>query len=48
VARGGQALFEYALILAPLALVVLVALTTLEGEVGNTMGNVANTVRNAT
>jgi Flp pilus assembly pilin Flp len=43
----GQTLVEYALILALVVLVVMVALTTLKGEVGHTMGNVANGISNA-
>jgi pilus assembly protein Flp/PilA len=44
----GQTLVEYALILALVAVVVLVALTTLKTQVGCTMGNVANGISNAT
>jgi len=42
--KGGQSLVEYALILALVAIVVITALTALGGKVGNTMGNVANTL----
>lgn len=40
----GQSLVEYALILALVAIVVIAALTTLGGEVGNQMGEVSNTL----
>ena len=40
----GQALVEYALILALVAVVVIVVLTTLGGHVSNTLNNVANAV----
>jgi len=46
--KGGQSLVEYALILALVAIVVIVALTALGGEASNAMGNVANTLDNAT
>lgn len=42
--RGGQSLVEYALILTLVALVAVTALTTLGGEAGNTMDNVATTM----
>lgn len=40
----GQSLVEYALILALVAIVVIAALTTLGGEVGNKMNEVSNTL----
>lgn len=42
----GQSLVEYALILALVAIVVIAALTTLGGEVGNKMNNVSGTLGN--
>jgi len=44
--REGQALVEYALILALIAIVVIVALHFLGGSVNNTLNNVANAVNN--
>lgn len=44
--KKGQALVEYALILALVAMVILASLTTLKEEVGNTIGEVSNTVGN--
>jgi len=44
----GQSLVEYALILALVALVVIVALTALGSHTSNAMGNVSNTLGNAT
>ncbi|MCY0907837.1 MAG: Flp family type IVb pilin [Sulfobacillus thermotolerans] len=44
--KDGQALVEYALILALIAIVVIVALTFLGGAVHNTLNNVANAVNN--
>jgi pilus assembly protein Flp/PilA len=44
--RDGQALVEYALILALVAIVVIGALKFLGGSAGNTLNNVANTVSN--
>jgi pilus assembly protein Flp/PilA len=46
--KKGQSLVEYALILALVAIVVIVALTALGGETQNAMQNVANTLGNAT
>jgi len=40
----GQALVEYALILALIAVVVIAALHFLGGDVGNTLNNVGNQV----
>ena len=45
--REGQALVEYALILALIAIVVIAVLHFLGGSVSNTIGNVANTVNGA-
>ncbi|MFW6044842.1 MAG: Flp family type IVb pilin [Planctomycetota bacterium] len=42
----GQSLVEYALILALVAIVVIAALTTLGGEVGNKTNEVSNTLGN--
>ncbi len=46
--KKGQSLVEYALILALVAIVVIVALTALGGHTENAMGNVANVLSNAT
>ncbi len=46
--KRGQSLVEYALILALVAIVVIVALTALGGHTQNAMSNVANTLANAT
>ena len=46
--KKGQSLVEYALILALVAIVVIVALTALGGQTESAMGNVANTLSNAT
>lgn len=46
--KKGQSLVEYALILALVAIVVIVALTALGDHTTNAMGNVANTLSNAT
>jgi pilus assembly protein Flp/PilA len=46
--KKGQSLVEYALILALVAIVVIVALTALGGQTQNAMQNVANTLGNAT
>jgi pilus assembly protein Flp/PilA len=46
--RKGQSLVEYALILALVAIVVIVALTALGDHTTNAMGNVANTLSNST
>ena len=46
--KKGQSLVEYALILALVAIVVIVALTALGGHTQNAMSNVANTLANAT
>jgi len=42
--REGQALVEYALILALIAIVVIAVLHFLGGSVSNTIGNIANNV----
>ena len=42
--QEGQALVEYALILALVAVVVIIALTFLGGAVSNTVSNVGNAV----
>jgi len=42
--RDGQAMVEYALILALIAIVVIVALHFLGGAVNNQLSNVANTI----
>ena len=42
--KKGQSLVEYALILALVAIVVIVALTALGGQAESAMGNVANTL----
>ncbi|WP_420802229.1 Flp family type IVb pilin [Sulfobacillus thermosulfidooxidans] len=44
--KDGQALVEYALILALIAIVVIVALTFLGHAVNNTVNNIANAVNN--
>ncbi len=44
--KEGQALVEYALILALIAIVVILALTFLGGAVNNTVNNIANAVNN--
>ena len=44
--KEGQALVEYALILALIAIVVILALTFLGGAVNNTVKNIANAVNN--
>ncbi|HBQ96422.1 MAG: Flp family type IVb pilin [Firmicutes bacterium] len=44
--KEGQALVEYALILALIAIVVILALTFLGGAVKNTVNNIANAVNN--
>ena len=44
--KEGQALVEYALILALIAIVVIAALTFLGGAVHNTVKNIANAVNN--
>jgi pilus assembly protein Flp/PilA len=44
--RGGQALVEYALILALVAIVVIAALHFLGGAASNTLNNVTNAVTN--
>lgn len=46
--KRGQSLVEYALILALVAIVVIVALTALGSHTQNAMSNVANTLANAT
>jgi len=46
--RKGQSLVEYALILALVAIVVIVALTALGGHTREAMSNVSNTLGNAT
>lgn len=46
--KKGQSLVEYALILALVAIVVIVALTALGSHTQNAMSNVANTLANAT
>jgi len=46
--RKGQSLVEYALILALVAIVVIVALTALGQHTSNAMSNVSNTLANAT
>jgi pilus assembly protein Flp/PilA len=46
--KKGQSLVEYALILALVAIVVIVALTALGGQTKNAMENVSNTLGNAT
>ena len=46
--KKGQSLVEYALILALVAIVVIVALTALGGESRNVMSNVSNALANAT
>lgn len=46
--KKGQSLVEYALILALVAIVVIVALTALGGETEKAMGNVANVLSNTT
>ena len=45
--KKGQSLVEYALILALVAIVVIVALTALGGHTENAMQNVANVLSNA-
>ncbi|AEJ41229.1 hypothetical protein TPY_3071 [Sulfobacillus acidophilus TPY] len=45
--QEGQALVEYALILALIAIVVIAVLHFLGGSVSNTIGNIANTVNGA-
>ncbi len=45
--KKGQSLVEYALILALVAIVVIVALTALGGHTENAMQNVANVLGNA-
>ena len=45
--KKGQSLVEYALILALVSIVVIVALTALGGHTENAMGNVANVLGNA-
>jgi pilus assembly protein Flp/PilA len=42
--KKGQSLVEYALILALVAIVVIVALTALGSHTSKAMGNVANTI----
>ncbi|CAB1128097.1 conserved protein of unknown function [Candidatus Hydrogenisulfobacillus filiaventi] len=42
--REGQAMVEYALIIALVAIVVIFALTTLGKNVNNTLTNIANSV----
>ena len=44
--KEGQALVEYALILALIAIVVILALTFLGHAVNNTVNNIANAVNN--
>ena len=44
--KKGQSLVEYALILALVAIVVIVALTALGGHTENAMTNVANALGN--
>jgi pilus assembly protein Flp/PilA len=44
--RRGQSLVEYALILALVAIVVIVALTALGGHTRDAMSNVSNTIGN--
>ena len=44
--KEGQAVVEYALILALIAIVVILALTFLGGAVKNTVNNIANAVNN--
>ena len=44
----GQSLVEYALILALVAIVLMVALTTLGGHAENAIGNISNEIGNAT
>ncbi|PSR25197.1 MAG: Flp family type IVb pilin [Sulfobacillus benefaciens] len=44
--KEGQALVEYALILALIAIVVILALTFLGHAVNNTVHNIANAVNN--
>jgi len=46
--KKGQSLVEYALILALVAIVVIVALTALGQHTSNAMSNVSNTLANAT
>jgi len=46
--KKGQSLVEYALILALVAIVVIVALTALGSHTEKAMSNVANTLANAT
>ncbi len=46
--KKGQSLVEYALILALVAIVVIVALTALGDHTSNAMSNVANTIGNTT
>jgi len=46
-ARKGQGLVEYALIIALVAIVVIVALHFLGGTIGNTAGNIGNAISNA-
>jgi pilus assembly protein Flp/PilA len=46
--KKGQSLVEYALILALVAIVVIVALTALGGHTREAMSNVSNTLGNAT
>jgi pilus assembly protein Flp/PilA len=46
--KKGQSLVEYALILALVAIVVIVALTALGSHTQKAMSNVANTLANAT
>ncbi len=45
--KKGQSLVEYALILALISIVVIVALTALGGHTENAMQNVANVLGNA-
>jgi pilus assembly protein Flp/PilA len=46
--RKGQSLVEYALILALVAIVVIVALTALGGHTEDALSNVSNVLGNAT
>jgi pilus assembly protein Flp/PilA len=46
--KRGQSLVEYALILALVAIVVIVALTALGGHTRDAMSNVSNTIGNVT
>ncbi len=45
--KEGQALVEYALILALIAIVVIAALTFLGGAVKNTVNNIGQNIANA-